>query len=81
MLCVYVYRLDTVQHQRRIMQEELKKSTQKTLTAEERAHQMDRLLAEEEEKVAALEKELSSQREKMVRRIWMVVEKREEGGN
>ena len=48
------------------MQEELKKSTKKTLTAEERAHQMDRMLVDEEEKVAALEKELSLQREKMV---------------
>lgn len=56
-----------MQHQRKIMQEELKKSTQKTLTAEEQAHQMDRLLAEEEEKVAALEKDLSVQREKQVR--------------
>lgn len=48
------------------MQEELKKSTKKTLTAEERAHQMDRMLADEEEKVKALEKELGLQREKMV---------------
>ena len=65
--CSAPHRLDTVQHQRKIMQEELKKSTQKTLTAEEQAHQMDRLLAEEEEKVAALEKDLSVQREKQVR--------------
>ena len=61
-----VFRLDTVQHQRKIMQEELKKSTKKTLTAEEQAHQVDRMLADEEEKVKALEKELGLQREKMV---------------
>lgn len=49
------------------MQSELKKSTQRTLTAEERAHQMDQLLAEEEGHTAALERELATLREKQVR--------------
>ena len=50
------------------MQQELKKSTLKTLNAEERAHQMDQLLAEEEGKVVLLEKELSTLREKQFKK-------------
>lgn len=53
------------------MQEEMKKSTLKTLTAEEKAHQMDQLLAEEEEKLSILEKEISVQREKQVQEEWV----------
>ena len=48
------------------MQSELQKSTQKTLTSEERAHQMDQLLTGEEEQVAQLEKELARLRERQV---------------
>ena len=59
-------RLDTLQHQREVMQSELQKSTQKTLTSEEKAHQMDQLLAGEEERVAQLEKELARLRERQV---------------
>lgn len=46
------------------MQEEYKKSIQKTLSAEDRAHKMDQLLAEEESIVQQLEKELSTKRDK-----------------
>ena len=48
------------------MQEELKTSTKKTLSAEERAHQMDEVLSNEEEKLAQLEKEVALQRDKQV---------------
>ena len=48
------------------MQQELKKSTQKMLSAEERAQEMDQLLAEEEERVDQLERELRKTREKQV---------------
>ena len=48
------------------MQTELQKSTEKTLTSEERAQQMDQLLAGEEERVAQLEKELARLRERQV---------------
>ena len=58
--------METVQHQRKIMQEELKKTTQKSLTSEERAYQMDLLLSEEEEKLKMLEKGLEVQRDKQV---------------
>jgi UDP-glucose:O-linked fucose beta-1,3-glucosyltransferase len=57
-------RLDTLHHQRLIMAEEHKKSVQKTLSSEERAHKMDEILAEEESQVKKLEKEISLQREK-----------------
>jgi UDP-glucose:O-linked fucose beta-1,3-glucosyltransferase len=46
------------------MAEEHKKSVQKTLSSEERAHKMDEILAEEESQVKKLEKEISLQREK-----------------
>lgn len=49
------------------MQEELHKTTQTTLSAEERAAQMDRLLTEEEERCAQLQRELEKIREKQVR--------------
>ena len=49
------------------MQEELKKSTQKTLTSEEQAHKIDQLLMEEEDCVAQMEKELTGLREKQVK--------------
>lgn len=57
-------RLDTVKHQREIMQQELKKATLKTLSAEEKAHKLDQLLAEEEGEVASIEKEISIAQEK-----------------
>ena len=50
------------------MQQELKKSTFKTLTAEEKAHKMDQLLSEEEARVASIEKEISSAQEKQFKR-------------
>lgn len=46
------------------MQEEHKKAIQKTLSAEDRAHKMDQLLAQEEATVQQLEKELTIKREK-----------------
>ena len=58
-------RLDTVRHQRGIMQQELKKTTLKTLTAEEKAHTLDQLLAEEETMIASIEKEISVAQEKL----------------
>ena len=48
------------------MQEELKRSTQKMLSAEERAQEMDGLLNEEEVKVQQLEKDIERMREKQV---------------
>lgn len=60
--------METVQHQRKIMQQELKKSTQKSLTSEERAYQMDLLLSEEDGRLKTLEKELEVQRDKQVGR-------------
>ena len=55
-----------MQRQRELMQQELKHSTQKTWSAEERAHQMDQLLGDEEAHVTQLEKELAALREKQV---------------
>lgn len=46
------------------MQEEHKKAILKTLSAEDRAHKMDQLLAQEEATVQQLEKELTIKREK-----------------
>ena len=72
MLCVPVHplhRVDTMQKQRELMQEELKQSTEKTLSAEERAQQMDQMLSDEEARVAQLEKEMAAYREKQVRVI------------
>ena len=56
-----------MQKQRELMQEELKRSTQKTLSAEERAQQMDQMLSDEEARIAQLEKEMAALREKQVR--------------
>ena len=42
-------------------------STQKTLSAEERAQQMDQMLSDEEARVGQLEKEMAALREKQVR--------------
>ena len=50
------------------MQEELKKTTLKTLTAEEKAHRIDQLLAEEEAKVSTIEKELSVAQERQFKK-------------
>lgn len=61
---VTFYRLETIQRQRELLQHELKKNTQKTLSAEERAQQMDQMLSEEEATVKQLEKELSVMRER-----------------
>ena len=58
--------MDTVQRQRELLQEELKRSTQKVLSAEERAQEIDSMLAEEEERVQQLEKDIAKMREKQV---------------
>ena len=50
------------------MQQELKQSTVKMLTAEEKAHKMDQLLAEEEAKVAMMEKEITTLRDKQFKK-------------
>ena len=50
------------------MQQELKKSTLKTLTAEEKAHKMDQLLSEEEARVTGIEKDISTAQEKQFKR-------------
>lgn len=52
------------------MQEELKRSTQKVLSAEERAQEIDSMLAEEEERVQQLEKDIAKMREKQVCMNW-----------
>ena len=52
------------------MQEELKRSTQKVLSAEERAQEIDSMLAEEEERVEQLEKDIAKMREKQVSINW-----------
>ena len=65
LLCV-THRLDMVQRQRELMQEELKRSTQKVLSAEERAQEIDSRLTEEEEHLQQLEKEIAKLREKQV---------------
>ncbi len=67
-------RLETLQKQREMMQQELKKSTQKTLSAEERAQNMDQILANEESRVAAMEKELTILREKQFKHAQEVFE-------
>lgn len=57
-----------MKRQREIMQEELKKTTLKTLSAEDKAHKIDQLLAEEEAKVALIEKEISIAQEKQFKK-------------
>ena len=56
------------------MQQELKKSTKKTLSAEERAQNMDQILADEESRVAILEKEVVTLREKQFKHVQEVFE-------
>ncbi len=51
------------------MQQELKKSTKKTLSSEERAQNMDQILADEESRVAILEKEVVTLREKQFKHV------------
>lgn len=46
------------------MQMELKRSTEKTLSAEEHAHNVDQHLAQEESRIARMQKELSQLKEK-----------------
>ena len=62
------YRLETMIKQRELMQQELKKATQKTLTAEEQAHRIDEILAEEERNIVHMEKDLSQMKEKQFTR-------------
>ena len=70
----YACRFDTLQKQRELMQQDLKKSTQKTLSSEERAQRMDQLLAEEEDKISHLENQLSDLREKQFKHAQQVFE-------
>lgn len=56
------------------MQQELQKSMQKTLNAEERAHNIDQILAEEESKVALLQKELTNLHDKQFKHAQEVSE-------
>ena len=56
------------------MQQELKKSTHKTLSAEERAQNMDQILAEEESRVTLLEREIATLREKQFKNAQEVFE-------
>lgn len=60
----HTYRLNTLHHQLVIMQEEFQKSIQKALSAEDKAHKMDQMLAQEEVTVQQLEKELALKRDK-----------------
>ncbi len=50
--------------QRELMQMELKKATQKTLSSEEYAHQVDQILTEEENRVEFQERDLANLRKK-----------------
>ncbi len=56
------------------MQQELKKSTQKTLSSEERAQNMDQILVNEESRVVAMEKELALLRDKQFKHTQEVFE-------
>lgn len=67
-------RLETLQKQREMMQQELKKSTQKTLSSEERAQNMDQILANEESRVTIMEKELATLRDKQFKHAQEVFE-------
>lgn len=63
------------------MQLELKRATQKTLSAEEQAHKVDQLLAEEENYVTQLEKELSNLKEKQFARAQQLFELKQKEGS
>ena len=59
-------RLETYQIQRRTLQGELQKKMQQSLTAEERAQEMDEVLSIEEANIKRLEREMEKSREKQV---------------
>ena len=59
-------RLDRVQKERDDLREQLKIVTDDTLTAEEKAQQMDMLLKEEEARIYDVEKQLARLRETQV---------------
>lgn len=71
---LFLLRFDTLQKQRELMQQELKKNTQKTLSSEERAQRMDQLLAEEEAKISQFENQLAELREKQFKHAQEVFE-------
>lgn len=55
-----------LQEKRRMLEDELQKKTESTLTSESRAEEMDKLLLEEETRITQLSKELEKIREKEV---------------
>ena len=59
-------RLETYQIQRRTLQGELHKKMQMSLTAEERAQEMDEVMSIEEANIKRLEREVEKSREKQV---------------
>ena len=60
------YSLERLQEKRQLLEEELQKKTESTLTSESRAEEMDKLLLEEETRITQLNKELEKIREKEV---------------
>lgn len=63
----YTWRLEKLKHKHALLDEELQKKTESTLTSESRAEEMDKLLLEEETRITQLSKELEKIREKEVR--------------
>lgn len=68
-LYLLYYRLEKLQEKRRLLEEELQKKTESTLTSESYAEEMDKLLLEEETRITQLSKELEKIREKEVCQI------------
>ena len=67
LISVFVnYSLERLQEKRQLLEEELQKKTESTLTSESRAEEMDKLLLEEETRITQLNKELEKIREKEV---------------
>lgn len=60
------WRLENYQVQRHTLHSELQKKMQTSLTAEERAHEMDEVLSIEEANIKRLEREVERSREKQV---------------
>jgi len=61
--------LERLQEKRKLLEEELQKKTESTLTSESHAEEMDKLLLEEETRITQLSKELEKIREKEVCQI------------
>ena len=75
-MSIYLCRLETLTKQRELMQLELKRTTQKTLSAEENAQKIDQILAQEEHSLGRLLKELSQLKEKQFARAQELFELR-----